>query len=154
MKKGLKVYMVKVDLGNDKAVVADCFESARQLVHDFLCDRGRKAFIKSVKEIETPYANERLYTDVEPWEVVSIDTPKKLTIRKMTCVELPWERDFIPGGFVGHTANDREQKWDIKSDEAGLRVSIRLHKDLTWRIRDGQRFSVCDKPVKFYDNNF
>ena len=101
------------------------------------------------------YANHIGYSDVNPYEVIRVVTDKTIEIREMTA-----ERDdsvkmeFHPGGFSAHCSNQHNQKWFIKSDETAPIQRIRLHKNGTWKNKHGQRFSLNDQPVKFYDYNF
>lgn len=100
------------------------------------------------------YANHHSYTDVNPYEVVQRVSEKTLIIRRMDTEALPWDRQFYPGGFVGHTANQHKQQWTITSDPDAPTMRIRLHKDGVWRCANGNRFRLSDHPIKFYDYNF
>lgn len=103
------------------------------------------------------FANFHGYSDVEPYEIVRFLTDRKIEIRAMKCGDCPTNMDelgFIAGGFVGHYANQRNQKWIIESDpEMPIRV-IRLHKNGDWKSVGGMRYVLSDKPHKFYDFNF
>ena len=103
----------------------------------------------------TKYANACGYTDVHPYEVIEIRTANKMIIRPMNAeLDPTWQREFYPGGFCGHTANDRDQRWIITPNpEAPLR-DIRKHKNGKWFDRFGQRYSIADQPYKFHDHNF
>lgn len=101
------------------------------------------------------YANKIGYSDVTPFEVVKACTVKKLIIREMeTIIDETWKPDFHPGGFVGHVANNRDQKWIIKPLISGATVEIRQHKNGEWKDKYGNRYNLSNKPVKFYDYNF
>lgn len=101
------------------------------------------------------YANHIGYSDVEPHEVVRVISDKTIEIRRMEAEELPWDKEWYAGGFAGHLANQRDQKWNITSAPEKFKVfRIRLHKNGEWRDSDGRRFRLADKPVKFYDYNF
>lgn len=103
----------------------------------------------------TQYANHIMYTDVEPFEVIEVKTPGKMVIREMDATLDPtWKREFYPGGFFGHTANDRSQRWFYASNPANRTVVIRKHKDGRWYDKHGGRYSLADAPYKFYDHNF
>jgi hypothetical protein len=100
------------------------------------------------------YANELGWTDVTPYEVVEVRTENKMMIRRMATERDPtWKMDFHPGGFVGHVANDREQRWFITPDPEAPVFAIRLNKS-GWRDKWGNRYRVEDKPHKFHDHNF
>jgi len=100
------------------------------------------------------YANRIGYSDVTPFEVVRFVNAKTLAIREMATFELPWERKFIAGGFLGHVANQDDQKWDIQPDPEAPVVRIRQHKDGKWRDAYGARYSLSREPRNFRDFNF
>jgi len=101
------------------------------------------------------YANYCGYTDVNPYEVVEVRTENKMMVRAMDAVIDPaWKMDFYPGGFFGHVANDRDQKWIITANPANPVFAIRKHKNGKWFSKGGSRFNIADKPHKFYDHNF
>ena len=105
------------------------------------------------------YMNRHGYTDVYPYEVISIDTPKKMTIREMLAAETEESKkrrkeSFVPGGFCGHTDND-VQEWDIHSNSnSRFDFAVRLHNDGYWYDTNGNRYAMSNKPIKFYDFNF
>ena len=100
------------------------------------------------------YANHYGYSDVDPYEVIRVVSDKTIEIREMKA-----ERDdsvkmeFVAGGFAGHCVNQQDQKWHISSDESRPVIRIRLGKR-GWKCPHGRRFSLSDKPKKFYDYNF
>lgn len=103
----------------------------------------------------TKYANQCGYTDVEPFEVINERTATKLVIRGMNAeLDPTWKPEFYPGGFVGHTANNREQRWLITPNPEAPTRDIRKHKNGRWYDRYGNRYNVEDQPRKFYDYNF
>lgn len=100
------------------------------------------------------YANHIGYSDVDPYEIVRVVSPKTLDIREMDAerdesVKLEW----AVGGFAGHCINQREQKWNITSNTENRVVRIRLGKQ-GWKDAHGRRYNLSDTPVKFYDYNF
>jgi len=99
------------------------------------------------------YANHLGYSDVNPYEVINVISEKTIEIRAMDTEALPWKRDFHPGGFFGHTSNQQDQKWKITSNVKNHVFRIRLNKK-GWQDKYGSRYSLSDKPVKFYDYNF
>jgi hypothetical protein len=101
------------------------------------------------------YANHAGWTDVEPHEVVEVRTPNKMMIRLMDAkLDPTWKRDFHPGGFFGHTANDRTQRWFITENPAYPVFAIRKHKNGKWFDKHGGRYNIADEPYKFHDHNF
>lgn len=108
--------------------------------------------------LEKKYANKRLYTDVEPFEVIEECTNDKYIIREMKCVEDPkgiraLKESFVPDAYVGHYDNS-VQKWIITSDPDGSIDIIRRHKNGYWYNSSGSRFVIAAKPRKFYNYNF
>jgi hypothetical protein len=101
------------------------------------------------------YANHYGYSDVNPYEIVRVVSNKTIEVREMDAerdesVQLEW----VPGGFAGHCVNQRDQKWNIKSNPANPVIRIRLSAKKGWQDKHGRRFGLSDKPVKFYDYNF
>jgi hypothetical protein len=100
------------------------------------------------------YANHIGYSDINPYEVIRKISDKTLEIRSMNAERDPsWKPDIVPGGFCANYRNQDQQKWIITRSEDSQTVLIRLGKR-GWKDRDGRRFSLSDKPCKFYDYNF
>ena len=100
------------------------------------------------------FANLCGYSDVEPYEVVETRTPNKVMIRFMDSEMLTPAKCVAIGGFVGHFDN-YTQTWENSSNEEYPLVAIRWSKAKGyWFDKYGRRFSMSDKAVKFYDNNF
>ena len=103
----------------------------------------------------TQYANHIGYSDVNPYEVVKIISNKTLEVRSMTAEQdKSVKLEFHTGGFSAHCSNQRDQKWFINSNPQGEVIRIRLNKNGKWFDKYGNKFSLSDKPVKFYDYNF
>jgi hypothetical protein len=99
------------------------------------------------------YANRYGYTDVTPYEVVRRISDKTIEVRRMDAtVDPSWKRDFVPGGFFGHAANNESQKWIITSNPANEVIRIRKTKR-GWGFK-GEKFNLSETPVYFYDFNF
>ena len=47
----------------------------------------------------------------------------------MDSKKLPWKAEWVEGGFAGHCTNQRDQKWDIVSNNDVPTVRARLRKD-------------------------
>lgn len=100
------------------------------------------------------YANRIGYSDVEPFEVVRVVSPKIIEVRAMKATLDPsWKPEMHPGGFVAHCSNQHEQRWDIVSDETRPTLRLFLRKD-GYFYGAGSRFKLEDAPRKFYDYNF
>ena len=119
----------------------------------------RKAYNGGTKQPTVGmFANFSGYSDTSPYEIIAVSpSGKTLTIRSMTATELPWKKDYHVGGFSGHLANQRDQKWDIKSDPNGhvtkIRLSVRNGRVMGWQ-NNGQNYGINSVPHKFYDYNF
>lgn len=116
--------------------------------------------ITGVLEGKPLYANEVMYSDTNPYEVIEMKTDKTWVVRSMTATikeeaKKALQDSFIPGGFCGHFDN-YEQEWDITPDENGAVRTIRFHSSKSSRgwFDKSQRFSISTNPVKFYDYNF
>lgn len=108
-----------------------------------------------VATVKKMYANRFGYTDVRPYEVVRKISEKTYEIREMEAVlDKTWKPEVILGGFVGHAVNNREQRWEITSNESNPVIRIRLHKDGYFRDNGGNRYLIQEEPRKFYDYNF
>lgn len=102
-----------------------------------------------------PFANRLGYTDVEPFEVVRVVSDRTVEVRRMAAeLAADWRPEFAVGGFAGHCVNNRDQRWNIASDETAPVVRLRLRKDGNWYAASGEKFSMADEPRKFYDYNF
>lgn len=116
--------------------------------------------ITGVLEGKPLYANEVMYSDIRPYEVIEMKTDKTWVIRAMTATikkeaQEALRNSFVPGGFCGHLDNSK-QEWDIISDENGVILTIRFHNSKTSRgwFNGRQYFSVNTHPIMFYDYNF
>jgi len=105
-----------------------------------------------MKNNEFKYANQMLYSDVRPFEIVEHRTEKKIIIRGMLS-ELIQSPSFAVGGFAAHAEND-EQEWKIVSDETARTFAIRQHRDGQWYDAHGNRYRLHTRPVCVYDYNF
>ena len=102
------------------------------------------------------------YTDRDAWEVIEVISPRRIIIRELDseCTRKP--KDFYPGGFCGHFADNHSQEYKLTSN---LKNRV---KTLSWRSKAkrwcevGQqtrysKFGLHQKgeqAVKFYDYNF
>ena len=101
------------------------------------------------------YANRFGWSDIHPFEVIEVRTPRKVIIRSMNAeLAADWKPEVILGGFFGHTVNNDEQRWDITSDPDGHSFPIRLNKRGTWVDKAGNKYGLADEPRRKYDWNF
>lgn len=91
-----------------------------------------------------------LYTDRHAYTVIKV-TAKTITIQRDKAIADPgWTPDFTPGGFLGHTSNDRDRAYTYEADPEGGTLVARLTKT-GWRT-GGRR--VLPGRHEFYDSNF
>ena len=110
-----------------------------------------------VIEVEKAYANNHLYSDVQPFEIVRVVSDKTIEVRAMDAEMAPdWKPEIISGGFSGHCVNNHKQRdaWVITSNEANPVIRIRKQKDGSWKNPSFGRFHLAEKPFKKYDFNF
>lgn len=101
------------------------------------------------------YLNRHLFSDICPFEVIRVISEKTVEIRAMNAVLDPeWKRDFIPGGFFGHTANNCSQRYIYSQNLEAPIVRARLTKSGIWSVGGEARYVASDKPQRFYDFNF
>ena len=114
-------------------------------------DHGYSSCQSHLEELK--FANHGGYSDIEPFEVIRWISAQTIEIRQMDATQSV-KMEFVAGGFAGHCVNQRDQKWIIVSNEQ--RPVIRIRKSLKkgWQDRHGRKFSLSQKPVKFYDYNF
>lgn len=102
------------------------------------------------------YANQIMYSDINPWEVVKVISEKTLEIRPMRTEPHPKNKEtleFHVGGFAGHCSNQWAQEWIITSSPNAETIRIRLTKSGWWK-HGSLKFELSDEPRKFYDYNF
>lgn len=101
------------------------------------------------------YANLIGYSDVQPYEVLSVSkSGKQIVVRAMAYErDETWKPEFVQGGFVANCTNQNDQRWIIKPDADGVELKARKRKDgYFWSVFG--RHHVEDAPRKFYDYNF
>lgn len=119
-------------------------------------DRRRELLITLA---EKKYANEHMYSDIQPWEVIEERSETTIVVRRMKSTlkesaKKELHESFVPGGFLGHFDNDT-QEWDIEPDEGGIVLTLRKHKDGRWcQAGCSTPFILAGAPERFYDYNF
>ena len=107
----------------------------------------------SKKEIKK-FANEMMFSDVRPYEVVEIKTSNKVMIRMMNGEMINGPTLLGVGGFTA-VFDNYSQKYEYHSNENYPVFAIRWsEKKQGWYSKHGQRFLMSDEPSKFYDYNF
>jgi hypothetical protein len=100
------------------------------------------------------FANHIGYSDINPYEIVKVISDKTLEVRPMDCQrDTSVKMNFEIGGFSCFCSNIQDQKWFIKSDPEARVIRIRKRKDGFFYYKSF-RFTLSDKPRKFYDYNF
>jgi len=109
----------------------------------------------STKPIVGQFANSYGYSDITPFEILSVTKGGgKITIRMMEAQLSPsFKPKFAIGGFSAHCENNGEQKWVISPDPTNGEFSATRCKDGTYSSVFG-RHKIEDTPRKFYDYNF
>jgi len=115
---------------------------------------------------EIPFVGQHVtefhYTDRDAWEVIEVISPRRIKIRELDaeCIKKP--KDFHPGGFSGHFADNYDQEYKLSSNPNNK------IKTLSWRSKAkrwcevGQqtRYSKFglhrkgEQDTYFYDYNF
>ena len=110
-----------------------------------------------VVPVKLGFANNALYSDVEPFEIVRVDSDKTIEVRAMDATMADdWKPNMVSGGFAFHCTNNDDQRkaWVITSNEANPVVRIRKQKNGTWYNKSNGRFFLAEQPAKKYDFNF
>jgi len=108
----------------------------------------------NILDANIQYANMRLHTDVQPFEIVNKKSDRLATVRALDCTQDEWKKDFRPNGFFGTVVNQTEQKWIITPNVNNPEIVIRLHKNGQWKDRNGNAYTLSEQPCKYYDFNF
>jgi len=110
--------------------------------------------------ITEKYANLVLWSDIEPFEIISI-TPsgKTISARRMNAETWrddkgrEWKPVFNVGGFCGTCVNQHTQKWTFTSAPEAPIIKIRLRKDGCWYSSLGKHI-LSNEPQRYYDFSF
>ena len=114
----------------------------------------RAAEDKKRKEVQE-YCNHYMYSDVQPYEVVNKVSDITVEIRAMDAEQTVFPKDFHPGGFVGHFADNHNQDYDYTSNEDYSVMRVRWSKAKKgWYDAHGGKYIMEHKPAKFHDYNF
>jgi hypothetical protein len=110
--------------------------------------------MNSTTAITVKYMNRHLYTDIQPFEVVSVaPSGKTASVRQMDAVVVKHPDLMGVGGFSAAWDNGTA-KHEITSNQSNPSIKVRLHKDGWWRDSAGNRYSPSAEPIKYYDRNF
>jgi hypothetical protein len=95
------------------------------------------------------------WTDAHAYTVTAVSASgKTITMQQDTAERDPsWKPETIPGGFAGHTVNNRDQRWTYKPDPDGRVIQARLTaRGWMYGGQRGQR--VTKGRHQFHDYNF
>lgn len=102
------------------------------------------------------------YTDRDAWEVIEVISPRRIKIRELDaeCTHKP--KDFHPGGFCGHFADNNDQEYKLSSNPNNkIKVLSWRSKAKRWcEVGQQTRYSKFglhqkgEQAQKFYDWNF
>lgn len=109
-----------------------------------------------IEDLKKPrkYANRSLWSDVEPYEVVEVKTPNKIMVRAMNS-EMTKPAEVIATGGFAAVFDNHTQEWKNTPNPEALIFPIRWSKaKMRWQDKWGNRYTLSDNPIKFYDNNF
>lgn len=96
------------------------------------------------------YVSLFLHSDIHAYEVVNVISDKCVEIRRLSAVCVKPPKEFYPGGFSGHYADNHNQTWEFTQDEKAAVVRLRLDKK-GWGLG---RYRMLDQPLEHYDYNF
>jgi hypothetical protein len=159
-----KVYFEKINIHDylhlNSAVTTtfDSQEAAENLIEELPVSRCgsnyNSEYEYGVEAIEYTHANHSGWSDVHPYEIVRVVSPKTIEIRVMDAeLDENWKPEIIAGGFAGHCTNQGAQKWDYKSNPDYTVIRARLRKDGYFHSANG-RHVLSKTPYKFHDYNF
>lgn len=102
------------------------------------------------------FFNQKMFSDVEPFEIIEVISPKRVKVRAMNA-----ERLDNPVYNENHRiVNNAEIRYDYSSCEDGHEVIITKRKDGNWYQlghKSGHyetKFLNENKPCKYYDYTF
>ena len=111
----------------------------------------------TIELYENKYANKLIGSNIYPFEVIKEINVNEYIIREMRCSETEKSinernKSLTEGCFAGHYDNF-VQDWIIESDISKEPFKIRRHKDGQWYDKNGMKYAIKNKPIKFYDFN-
>ena len=108
------------------------------------------------KQVVKKYANNHMYTDVAPYEVIRKISDITVEVRAMDYTQVKFPKDAHNGGFACYYADNRSgQDYEYSSNDENQIIRIRWSKARhRWQDSDGRRFVMSDEPYRFYDYNF
>lgn len=90
---------------------------------------------------EAKFANQKLFSDVMPFEIVRKISDKTIEVREMDVKRHPDAKGF-------------EQNWIITSNPDNKVIRIRKNKHGQWCSKSKTHFSLAVEPSHYYDYDF
>lgn len=148
----------RVETTHDITTTFATFEEARDIIKQLPASSSRSpyttTYVYALDTIDYTHANHVGYSDVEPYEIVRVVSPKTIELRQVHAELDPnWKPEIVSGGYAGHCTNQHSQKWNYKSIPDGGVIRARMRKDGYFHSAAG-RHSLNTEPRKFYDYNF
>lgn len=107
-----------------------------------------------MENLEGKFANNVMYSDVKPYEIVKVISEQTIEVRAMNVKrDDNFKPEFIVGGFAGHCVNQNEQQWIITSCPEAETMRLRKRKDGNF-YKGSLKFKIEDAPRYYYDYNF
>ena len=136
----------------------DTLTEAEAVVAELPTKQGSDNYVLTlvyeVVAIDYTHANMHGWSDVTPFEIVRVVSPKPIEVRAMIAEQdESFKPEIIPGGFAGHCVNQGQQKWNYKPAPEGMVLRARLRKDGNFHSNYGKHV-LSTEPRKFYDYNF
>jgi len=89
------------------------------------------------------YCNEYMYSDILPYEVVRVDSERKVWLRQMTATATP------DSNYYG------KQEYTYASNPDAVVFAVRLTKRGVWKApKDSSIYMMADKPRYYRDPSF
>ena len=100
-------------------------------------------------ELIGKYINQVLWSDVNPvGRIIAVKSKTKVVIQPVKAGQNKTKMEYIPGGFAGHCYNQHDQEYDFAEQGEVFEAS------LSNSSMRGNRWSIDERPRKFYDFNF
>lgn len=129
----------------DKELLMECVKYVHSIIDRLKSAHNSFAYTTRIRK----YCNYKSWTDVTPYEVVRVISPKLIEIRQMKA-ELKKAPEVLGiGGFAGVFDNST-QEWECFPDESMPIERVKLLKG-GW---GGGKYRMSDRPIYYYDYNF
>ncbi len=140
--------------------ITECAKAFWQFDEEKLKAFAAKPYFASPEEeqkwLSTRYASVYHYSDVTPLEVSEYNEEKGYAlVRELDAELIPFEMVVIPGGFMGHVVNSRQQSYTYTQRVNDPFFKITRRKDGKWYLPNTkQQIIFAANPYKYYDYNF